>query len=166
MKGKSGFQIGTGVTSILMIFVVLCLTTFAILSYSSAEAELERIEKHVDYIESYYDAYSRLNDEVAKVDSVVLDMLEDDSDIEYDCETMVQELQEMSTDGITVTYEVLEDTIRVVLMTDINSQQQLKMEVTMNTDDVNKRCIIDKCYVYTENEGFTENEALPDMWGG
>ena len=71
MKGNSGFQIGTGVTSILMIFVILCLTTFGILSYTSAKADLALTNKNADYISSFYDAYSEVNEKIAAIDEIM-----------------------------------------------------------------------------------------------
>ena len=45
---------GVGIVSIFMIFAVLCLMTFALLSISSAKADLRLSEKNAQYVAGYY----------------------------------------------------------------------------------------------------------------
>ena len=71
MKEKKSFHIGTGITSLLMIFVVLCLTTFGILSYSSANAEYTLTKKNADYVTNYYSVYSMGAEALAKIDTIL-----------------------------------------------------------------------------------------------
>ena len=47
---------GMGASSILMIFVVLALTTFGILSFLSARADLRLTERAADHTVAYYKA--------------------------------------------------------------------------------------------------------------
>ncbi len=166
MKTNSRFQIGTGVTSILMIFIVLCLTTFAILSYSSANADADMTDRHIDYIEAYYNAYSKLNDGVAKIDTVAYSIFFVNDSEKYTTKDIIKLLEAEKIDDVEATFEAVGDNIKVFLSTDIKDEQQLKMEVIINTYDTSKMCTIDKCYVYTEGKGFIEEETLPDMWGG
>ena len=166
MKDKSKFQIGTGVTSILMIFVVLCLTTFAILSYASADADLDMTERHITFIEAYYDAYSKLNDEVAKIDNIIYKMLENDTTQELTQDVVISKIHTEKSENVDIIFEKSEKSIDALLVTDINEKQQLKMEVTININNNKNVCIVNKCYVYTEGEVEIEEETLPDMWGG
>lgn len=167
MKGNSGFQIGTGVTSIFMIFVVLCLTTFSILSYTSADADLKLNRKNSNNIQSYYDAYSKLNRELAYIDGEIRRLLETESDIgQQALEKVVAELESRTTSDVNATYVLVEQTIQVTLDINMNDKKQLIIESTINTDGVGERCVVDRCYVYTESAGFTQEETLPDMWGG
>ncbi|MBE5937493.1 MAG: hypothetical protein E7265_05630 [Lachnospiraceae bacterium] len=55
-KDKIRFQMGTGIVSILMIFVVLILTTFGVLSFATARSDLEMAEKSLDSVISLYKA--------------------------------------------------------------------------------------------------------------
>ena len=166
MKGNSGFQIGTGVTSILMIFVVLCLTTFAILSYTSADADLELSKNHTSYIESYYDTYSALNSELAKLDSIVYRMMLEDEDGAYGVQKIIMALQLKKSEGITATYSSEEEVINATLSKDIDQKQKLVMEISFDISGTDKRCIVNKCYVHSENNSAMQEETLPNMWGG
>ena len=60
MKDKhtrpAGVGIGIGGVSILAVFVILCLTTFAALSLTSAQAGLTLAQKTAQAARSYYDA--------------------------------------------------------------------------------------------------------------
>lgn len=168
MKGNSGFQIGTGVTSIFMIFVVLCLTTFSILSYTSADADLELNKKNSSNIQNYYDAYSKLNMELAKVDTTINRWLKEEleSGQQNGLQKIIISLGMRETGDVEATYELNGNAINVKLVTDMNDKQQLVLEATINTDDLSSSCVVNKCYVYTESDGFTQEETLPDMWGG
>lgn len=53
---KKGLNPSVGASSILMIFMVLCLTTFGILSFSTARADLNLTKKNAAAVLSYYDA--------------------------------------------------------------------------------------------------------------
>lgn len=68
---KKKFSIGTGVPSILMIFVVLALTTFAVLSFTSARADYKLTEKNCNYIMDYYEADKEAQTIIASVDAVI-----------------------------------------------------------------------------------------------
>lgn len=166
MKGNSGFQIGTGVTSILMIFVVLCLTTFAILSYTSADADLELSKEHTGYIEAYYKTYSELNDELAKMDETFYQMMLENEDGSYGYQRIVMAFQIMQSEDIVASYSQNLHYINVSMSKEINDKQKLVMEVSFDTSGTEKRCRVEKCYVYSENGNTTQEETLPGMWGG
>ena len=166
MKGKCGFQIGTGVTSIFMIFIVLCLTTFAILSYSAADADMDMTNKHVTYIENYYEAYTKLNDGLYEIDYIVCRMLQDENKDSNDLQMVIMALQAEKSQDISIEYENMGDIINAVMKTPIDDKQELVMELTIDISNLSKRCNVNKCYVYSENGGFIQEETLPDMWGG
>ncbi len=57
MNGKqNGFSIGIGGISILAVFVVLCLTSLATLSFTTAQADLRLAEKTAEAQQQYYAA--------------------------------------------------------------------------------------------------------------
>lgn len=58
MKDRIKFQAGTGITSILMIFVVLCLTTLGVLSYATAKNDSRLAQKNLDNMNNVYNASS------------------------------------------------------------------------------------------------------------
>ncbi len=168
MKGNSGFQIGTGVTSIFMIFVVLCLTTFSILSYTSADADLQLNKKNSSNIQNYYDAYSKLNVELSKIDAATSRWLKEELENgqQNGLQKIVISLGMRETGDVVANYQLDGKAINVKLVTDMNDKQQLVLEATINTEILSSSCVVNRCYVYTENESFTQEETLPDMWGG
>lgn len=56
MKDKGHMHIGTGASSIMMVFVVLCLTTFGMLSMLTSRADLRLSRKNRDAVEAFYAA--------------------------------------------------------------------------------------------------------------
>ena len=68
---KKKFSIGTGVPSILMIFVVLALTTFAVQSFTSARADYKLTEKNCKYIMDYYKADKEAQMIMASLDAII-----------------------------------------------------------------------------------------------
>ncbi|MDE6132710.1 MAG: hypothetical protein K2G04_04970 [Oscillospiraceae bacterium] len=63
--------IGSGYLSVMMIFVVLCLTMLAALSYSTATGEKKYSEKSAEYTKAYYAADLEAKRTLAAVDGVV-----------------------------------------------------------------------------------------------
>lgn len=54
--------ISTGTTSLVLIFVLLCLLTFSVLSLVSAQADLRLVKKSVQRTSDYYEAENAAND--------------------------------------------------------------------------------------------------------
>lgn len=69
---KHEFKVSTGIISIMMIFVVLCLTAFGVLSYSSANADMKLSVKNADSISAYYKAESIINEKICNIDGIIL----------------------------------------------------------------------------------------------
>ncbi len=69
---KYEFKVSTGITSIMMIFVVLCLTAFGVLSFSSANADMKLSVKNADSISDYYKAEGIINEKICSIDGIIL----------------------------------------------------------------------------------------------
>ena len=69
---KYEFKVSTGITSIMMIFVVLCLTAFGVLSYTSANADIKLSMKNADSKLEYYQAECRLNEKICHIDGIIV----------------------------------------------------------------------------------------------
>ena len=167
MKGNSGFQIGTGITSILMIFVILCLTTFGILSYTSANADYSLTEKNADYVTDYCDAYSELSDELAVIDKAIYSVKVNskESDAQY-FDKILAKIEDTESSDVDVKCVKGQDSIEVTLSEAMNDSQMLIMVIKINGADEESRYNIMKNYVYSESGAYSEGETLPDMWGG
>lgn len=73
MNDRNGRRFfGTGASSVLMIFVVLCLTTFGMLSWLSARADLRLSRKMEETTAAYYAADVRAEQLLQQVDSCLL----------------------------------------------------------------------------------------------
>lgn len=66
MKRRYGISIGT--SSILVIFVVVCLVAFAALSIVSAVSDKKLTQKLADREKAYYEACNEANEDIAKLD--------------------------------------------------------------------------------------------------
>lgn len=60
-----------GGISILMVFVMLCLTTFGVLTLVTARAEMRLTEKNAQSVTSYYASSSRLQEILAQIDGIL-----------------------------------------------------------------------------------------------
>ena len=72
MKQKNELHLSVGTSSILMIFVVLCLTTFGVLSYVTANADYKLSKKNADAVTAYYKADTKANELLKTIDSQLL----------------------------------------------------------------------------------------------
>lgn len=70
-KERKPAGIGSGYLSIMMIFVVLCLTMLAALSYSTASSENKYSEKSAAYTQDYYNADYEAKRTLAEVNGVI-----------------------------------------------------------------------------------------------
>lgn len=68
MKRGQTYFIGTGAASIVMIFVVLCLTAFGVLALSTARADLKLTLKTEAAAESYYAADAQAQERLHALD--------------------------------------------------------------------------------------------------
>ncbi len=77
MSRKGNLHLGVGASSILMIFVVLCLTTFGILSYVTANADNKLSTKNAETVESYYASAAVAEGKLQKIDTALVSAGED-----------------------------------------------------------------------------------------
>ena len=52
-------KVNIGLSSLILIFIVLCLSTFGLLSLSSARGDLELAERGAEAVKAYYEADSK-----------------------------------------------------------------------------------------------------------
>ncbi|HEX3038224.1 MAG TPA: hypothetical protein VHO94_04435 [Oscillospiraceae bacterium] len=90
MKQKNELHLSVGTSSILMIFVVLCLTTFGVLSYVTANADYKLSQKNADAVTAYYKADTKANELLKTIDSQLL--LADESAVYFETGTGTSEI--------------------------------------------------------------------------
>lgn len=76
--------IGIGTTSIVLIFVMLCMLTFSVLSLATAQADLRLSRKSAERTTAYYDAENRANDILLSVRDCINTYLPASSDASAD----------------------------------------------------------------------------------
>lgn len=69
---NQGRRIGTGASSVLMIFVVLCLTAFGVLSLVSARADKRLTDRAKTAAQAYYAADAAVEETLAAIDGALL----------------------------------------------------------------------------------------------
>ena len=81
-KPTSGISFGTGIgsSSILVIFVILCLVSFATLSIVSANADYKLSNKVLTRSTAYYDACNQAELDLANLDKTLIQVYKNSSD--------------------------------------------------------------------------------------
>lgn len=82
MKKRSRPLLTAGISSLLLIFVSLCLLTFAVLSLVSARADWRLSSKIADRTAAYYQASNQAHDRLAEIDAELALLYENASDQE------------------------------------------------------------------------------------
>ena len=83
MKKKKFKMMNIGTVSLLMIFIVLCLVTFAVLSLSSSVSDLRFSQALKEQTDAYYEASNLATEEVAAIDQILIsayDRSQEDTD--------------------------------------------------------------------------------------
>ncbi len=75
-RKKQEFGLNVGTSSILFIFIILCLVSFAILSLSSAMSDYKLSERVVTNSESYYEACNTAEELLASFDDALSELYE------------------------------------------------------------------------------------------
>lgn len=75
-KRRSRTGLFIGASSILVIFVLLCLVTFAVLSLVSARADKALSDKNTAHIQAYYAAETTAYEKLAKIDTLLAENLQ------------------------------------------------------------------------------------------
>jgi hypothetical protein len=71
-KEKSAFGVNIGSSSILLIFVILCLVSFAVLSIVSANADKKLSARVADRAADYYEACNKAEEVLSTIDDELL----------------------------------------------------------------------------------------------
>lgn len=72
-NSRSEYRVGPGASSLLLIFVSVCLTTIGILTLISAITDTRLSERSNVYVTSYYEAAARAQREIGVIDGQLLD---------------------------------------------------------------------------------------------
>lgn len=102
MHSKKRFGISVGLSSILIVIVILCLVCFAGLSIVSAAADYKLSNRLAERTTSYYEASSLANQKLAYLDQAFRTVYQEcSSEEEY-----LKKIKESYTDSLTFSYAV------------------------------------------------------------
>lgn len=71
-KPQQEYRVGVGASSILMIFIILCLTTLGVLSFASARANLQLTTRRQTQVQAYYATQAEAQRLLARIDEALL----------------------------------------------------------------------------------------------
>lgn len=166
MREKQNLSIGTGVPSILMIFVVLCLTTFGVLSISSGKADLNLTKKNGLQIEAYYEADGRAQEILMEIDGLIFTAQSAEGDESIYVETINSLLSTIESPLMIKNNG--DNTLKVLYTVPLNEQQDLEVVLTVLPYDSLKRYTINS-YRLVQSENVTvdfDSERIDGLWQG
>lgn len=102
-KHQTSF-VNIGLSSLMIVFLVLCLTTFAILSLSSSKSDYSFSEKFAKHRSAYYDASSRAESVNAQIDEQ-MDVIWQTSPKDAYIPTLLQTLADLKPDNTDLTVQ-------------------------------------------------------------
>jgi len=156
MDNKKYSGVGVGSTSIIMIFVVLCLTTFSVLSLTSANVGKRYSEKLKINANQKIDAQNEANQLLIKIDMILLDASRDLINYEATVQTI------SSLDGVKVTNQT--DAYIASFDIPINKTRFLSVELKIPSSPSDERYEIIKWITTSTEADYDEN---PDkIWDG
>ena len=131
-KKPSFSFIHMGAPSLLMIFLVLCLFTFALLSLSSAKNNRTLSQQSADRIQAYYLASSLAEQTLDQIDTILSDTYKncgaESADASVYQKEITEQLKNCSVDGVselTVNFSKKEGTL--TFQVPVNENQQLSV---------------------------------------
>ena len=158
MKKKQFFGLGVGLSSVIMIFVVLCLTTLAVLAYFCAKADTKLTDKKVAYASSYQDADVEAKEVLFNVDETLLELSKEQKGLLEFKDKYKGKAEVSIVDDSYIYYEVyVTDSISLCV----------KLKVNLSEDNIvtndSKRYSIEQWK--TVNVGYELEDEILDLWG-
>ena len=153
MDGKSSRnKVSIGASSLILIFIVLCMATFGLLSLSSAQGDLKLARRNADAVKGYYEADNKGQQWLKGVDEVLMEEMgkgQDSTQCSLDIKDRLGELYDRETG---------------LISTDIpmDRGQSLRIELVLMCGE--KHYDIKSWYVYASDEYEIDN-SMP-VWGG
>lgn len=157
-NGRGRVQIGT--SSLLLIFTVLCLIIFSVLSLSSAEADHKLAVKNELYVSAYYEADGEAEEMLRHIDRILLSAAEDSRTDGSGEAGFAARLQEEYGDGYSQGV--------ISCQVTINEQQYLLIELLVKPYEQirsGERSFAVKTWVAQNKEDYEIETDMP-VWNG
>lgn len=147
--GRKNSVISTGTVSIVLIFVLLSMLTFAVLSLVSAQADLRLSAKSAQRTTDYYEAENSANDVLIEIDKLVkteAGSCSDENELAKRISEKIDAGVQVEADGGRLSYEV-----------PAGEEQSLEVEIAVSLED-NGSLEIEKWKTKTDHE-WTEDSG-------
>ena len=153
MDGKSSRnKVSIGASSLILIFIVLCMATFGLLSLSSAQGDLKLARRNADAVKGYYEADNKGQQWLKGVDEVLMEEMgkgQDSTQCSLEIKDRLGDLYDRETG---------------LISTDIpmDRGRSLRIELVLMCGE--KRYEVKSWYVYNSEE-YEIDTSMP-VWGG
>lgn len=119
-KKRPSLRVSTGITSLMMVFVVLCMTVFATLNYVQANRNAKMISATTEQSKAYYNAdylaskylESLLDELSSNTASAVLEQHQSDADVDN---TIMKAFEINSNKELVVKLKIENSTIQILM---------------------------------------------------
>lgn len=158
MKQRTPIHAGVGASSMMMIFVVLCLTTLGILSFVSAKADLTLTKKVKESTIAYYNGEYKVEKTLNKIDEILLHVSQESNGNQQVYEEKAKELLSNEEDII------LEGAL-IVFKVPISSTMELQVEAMIsNINERDERIQVIRNQLVNISEWDVGNDM--ELWDG
>lgn len=152
MNRKKGF-LGAGLSTVLLVFVMLCLIVFAVLSLTTARADLQMSRKMADRTQRYYEAQSRAFEKVKSIDGILVKQYNEEKD-----NFLEKVWDALQSENLTVIRSEDQQSIVCSFQEAIDDTQQIEAELTIAAPQKDG----DACYQITGWQVKQKNEWKAD----
>ncbi|MEA4987177.1 MAG: hypothetical protein VB095_03895 [Anaerovorax sp.] len=151
-----------GISSLLLVFTVLCLVVFSVLALSSAKADWKLAQKNKISVNQYYEADSLAEEMAKKINDHIIDLIVSNSTIIKNQELLGNSLEE----NLDVSYNKEDNTVSYQI--DINDEQLLLVCLKIKSyNEIQKRIknyeVIS--WVVQNKMDYEIDESIP-VWNG
>ena len=143
--------VSIGGISVLMVFVMLCLTTFGLLTLATARAEMRLTEKNAQSVTAYYASSSRMQEILAQIDGIV-------KGGGQSREAMLDEIAHI--EGV----QVSRDGDGAVVEAGVTDSGPIGMAMRLTIDDNNQITVA--AYHMQSNVKFNYQDQIQEIWPG
>ncbi len=145
-------KVSIGASSLILIFIVLCMATFGLLSLSSAQGDLKLARRNADAVKGYYEADNKGQKWLKDVDGVLMEEMgkgQDSAQCSLEIKDRLGDLYDRETG---------------LISTDIpmDRGRSLRIELVLMCGE--KRYEVKSWYVYNSEE-YEIDTSMP-VWGG
>lgn len=153
MDGKSSRnKVSIGASSLILIFIVLCMATFGLLSLSSAQGDLKLARRNADAVKGYYEADNKGQQWLKGVDEVLMEEMgkgQDSTQCSLEIKDRLGDLYDRETG---------------LISTDIPMDRGQSLHIKLVLMCGEKRYEVKSWYVYNSEE-YEIDTSMP-VWGG